>query len=93
MIAIGSTTASVFAFFLEDTGEYDERQLNYGDREAERFYRDEDVPITGVTGVVAGIGTLANVQSQPETAMKDLQHKNENEKDTDNGGATHARGT
>ena len=28
------------AFFVEETGEYDERQLNHSDGEAERFYRD-----------------------------------------------------
>jgi len=28
------------AFFVEETGEYDERELNHGDGEAERFYRD-----------------------------------------------------
>jgi hypothetical protein len=28
------------AFLMEETGEYGERQLNHGDGEAERFYRD-----------------------------------------------------
>jgi len=28
------------AFLMEETGEYDERQLNHSDGEAERFYRD-----------------------------------------------------
>jgi len=28
------------AFWMEETGEYGERQLNHSDREAERFYRD-----------------------------------------------------
>ena len=28
------------AFFVEETGEYDERRLNHSDGEAERFYRD-----------------------------------------------------
>ena len=28
------------AFLIEETGEYDERQLNHSDGEAERFYRD-----------------------------------------------------
>jgi Transposase len=28
------------AFFVEETGEYGERQLNHGEGEAERFYRD-----------------------------------------------------
>ena len=28
------------AFLIEETGEYDERELNHSDGEAERFYRD-----------------------------------------------------
>ena len=28
------------AFFVEETGEYDERELNHSEGEAERFYRD-----------------------------------------------------
>ena len=28
------------AFFMEETGEYDERELKHSDGEAERFYRD-----------------------------------------------------
>ena len=28
------------AFFVEETGEYDERELNHSKGEAERFYRD-----------------------------------------------------
>src|SRR5215471_1020660 len=29
------------AFLIEETGEYDEPQLNHSDGEAERFYRDQ----------------------------------------------------
>ena len=28
------------AFFVEETGEYEERRVNHSDGEAERFYRD-----------------------------------------------------
>ena len=43
MIIIGADYHPSFqqiAFFMEETGEYDERQLNHSDGEAERFYRD-----------------------------------------------------
>ena len=43
MIIIGvdyHPSFQTIAFFVEETGEYDERELNHSDGEAERFYRD-----------------------------------------------------
>jgi transposase len=43
MILIGvdyHPSVQTIAFFVEETGEYDERELSHSDGEAERFYRD-----------------------------------------------------
>src|ERR1700745_1715801 len=43
MILIGvdyPPSVQTIAFLMEETGEYDERELNHSDGEAERFYRD-----------------------------------------------------
>ena len=40
IIGIDYHPSFTIAFFVEETGEYDERKLNHSDGEAERFYRD-----------------------------------------------------